>query len=74
MGVTVVQAFDELVREFLIIRQVGFSRDFSNLAHLLQRLTLTIMGPSPSLVLPIVSMYFFKSRSTNSNTRYSFWS
>lgn len=34
-------------------------------------LTLTIIGPRPS-EFPTVSMYFFRSRSRNSNTKYSF--
>lgn len=63
MRVTIIKTFDELVSEFLP------SALFP--PCLRREPTLTMFGPSPSLS-PIVSMYFFRSRSRNSNTRKSF--
>lgn len=82
MGVAVIQALDQLVVEFLH-RSAGAPTPPSSSSALLgagrrsgtKRLAMTIDASNPrcgkSLGLSIVSMYFFKSMSRNSNTKYS---
>lgn len=68
MRMTVVKTLDELVGEFLLrntVVQRAWGQDQS------AKHTLTIIGPRPS-ALPTVSMYFFRSRSRNSKTKYNF--
>jgi hypothetical protein len=70
--VAVVETFDELPGEFLgyavkvEIPNQPMNQELKNAFAFSP--TLTINGPRPSDI-PTVSMYFFRSRSRNSNTR-----